>query len=151
MRYKRQKGVKRGPVKSNKARVDGLTFASGLERNMYMLLKQHGLFDKYEGETFELIPPFTLPQEVWEKQSNGKGAFKVRNSNIRSMSYTPDFTSHDYIIETKGRANESFPLRYKAFKQWCYLNKDTRTLYKPQNQADCLLVIEDILKKRNND
>ena len=145
-KYKRKKG----PVVSKKVEVDDIVFASGLEKNMYLLLKEHGLYDKYEGETFELIPPFTLKQEVWERQANGKGVFKVRNSSIRSMSYTPDFTSHDYIIETKGRANESFPIRYKAFKQWCYLNNDTRTLYKPQNQKENMMVVEDILKKRNN-
>ena len=139
---------KRGPVVAKKSEADGISFASGLEKNMYLLLKEHGLFDKYEGETFELIPSFVLPQEVWERQSNGQGAFKIRSSNIRNMSYTPDFTSYDYIIETKGRANEAFPIRYKAFKQWCYLNNDTRTLYKPQNQKENLMVVEDILKKR---
>ena len=32
---------------------------------------------------------------------------------ILNIKYTPDFIGKDFIIETKGRANESFPLRWK--------------------------------------
>ena len=34
-----------------------------------------------------------------------------------TIKYTPDFIGKDFIIETKGRANESFPLRWKLFKR----------------------------------
>ena len=33
------------------------------------------------------------------------------------IKYTPDFIGEDFIIETKGRANESFPIRWKLFKR----------------------------------
>jgi hypothetical protein len=35
---------------------------------------------------------------------------------VLNIKYTPDFIGEDFIIETKGRANESFPLRWKMFK-----------------------------------
>ena len=40
---------------------------------------------------------------------------------ILPIKYTPDFIGKGFIIETKGRANESFPMRWKMFKK--YINK----------------------------
>ena len=37
---------------------------------------------------------------------------------ILNIKYTPDFVSDSFIIECKGRANESFPLRWKMFKKY---------------------------------
>ncbi len=50
--YKRKR--KRGPVQSKKVSYDGINFASGLERYMYMALKNAKIKSKYEGETFVL-------------------------------------------------------------------------------------------------
>ena len=52
--YKR----KRGPVQSKKITYDGITFASGLERYMYMALKKANIKALYEGQTFELVEGF---------------------------------------------------------------------------------------------
>ena len=128
--------------------ADGITFASKLERYMYMALKQADLFEKYEGETFELQQAFQIPNLVYERMANGKGEFKLRSSSIRNIKYTPDFTGIDYIIETKGHANMAFPLRYKMFKKWLFDNQDTRTLYKPQNHKQCDSVIQLIKQLR---
>ena len=141
---------KKGPVRAKAISYDGFNFASGLERYCYMALKKANLFDKYEGESFELQASFQLENAIYERQANGKGEFRQRSSNIRNISYTPDFTSHDYIIETKGRANEAFPLRYKMFKEWLYLNDDKRTLYKPQNQREIDIMIDVIRERRKN-
>ena len=46
-RYKRKKG----PVNSKKITVDGITFASGLERYMYQALKDANIKAQYEGKT----------------------------------------------------------------------------------------------------
>ena len=53
------------------------------------------------------------------------------------IKYTPDFIGDDFIIETKGRANESFPMRWKLFKRLSNEQFPTVTLYKPQNQKEC--------------
>ena len=42
-----------------------------------------------------------------------------------------------FIIECKGRANESFPLRWKMFKKYVQEHLPNVTLYKPQNQKEC--------------
>ena len=115
--YKRR-SKKRGPVQAKKISYDGINFASGLERYMYMGLKKAKLKFKYEGETFELIKGFEFINECIERQSNGKGEFKNRgNKKILNIKYTPDFVGKDFIIECKGRANESFPMRWKLFKR----------------------------------
>ena len=146
--YKRRR--KRGPVQSKKVSYDGINFASGLERYMYMALKNNKIKAKYEGETFVLLAGFHFENEVYERCSNGKGNYQNRGcKRILPIKYTPDFIGDDFIIETKGRANESFPMRWKLFKKWITDNGDKRVLYKPQNQSECDKVIDIILQKRS--
>lgn len=141
---------KRGPVRSKKVSIDGINFASGLEKYMYLALKKAKIPAIYEGETFELQPAFELPFESYECQGNGKGEFINRgNKKILNIKYTPDFVGKHFIIETKGRANESFPMRWKLFKKYIAENKlEPFTLYKPQNQKECDMVVELILERQ---
>jgi hypothetical protein len=139
---------KRGPVRSKKVTFDGITFASGLEKYMYIALKKAKIKAKYEGQTYVLQEGFMLENKSYERQSNGKGEMVNRGSKkILPIKYTPDFIADSFIIECKGRANESFPLRWKMFKN--YINKHMKhvTLYKPQNQKECDEVINLILSK----
>ena len=144
----KKRSTKRGPVVSKKVIYDGVTFASGLEKYMYKALKEAGIEFQYEGVTFELLPSFIFENVSMERQSNGKGDFTNRGlKKILNLKYTPDFVGDTFIIETKGRANDSFPLRWKLFKKWMMDNKDYRTLYKPQNQSECDETIKLILVK----
>lgn len=146
-RFKKSK--KKGPVRAKKASADGIQFRSGLEKHTYLALKEAGLYEMYEVEVFQIIDGFTLPNLSIEKQANGKGEFVNRGGKkILGIKYTPDFTGFDYIIECKGRANESFPIRWKLFKRWLVNNGETRTLYKPQNQKDVAIMIKLILDGR---
>jgi len=144
-----RKARKKGPVVAKKVIYNGVTFASGLEKYMYKALKDAKIDFKYEGETFELLPGFNFSNDCYERQSNGKGDFINRGlKKVLNIKYTPDFIGEDFIIETKGRANESFPLRWKMFKYLMSIEEDKRALYKPQNQAECDKTIEIILGKR---
>ena len=140
---------KKGPVQSKKITYDNITFASGLERYMYIALKKAKIKALYEGETFELMEGFNFPFESYERCGNSKGDYKNRgNKKILNIKYTPDFVGRGFIIETKGRANESFPLRWKMFKKLVSENKiEPFVLYKPQNQKECDKTVELILKK----
>jgi hypothetical protein len=139
---------KRGPVRSKKVIFDGITFASGLEKYMYIALKKAKIKSRYEGETFTLQEGFMFENESYERQSNGKGDMVNRGSKrILPIKYTPDFVSDSFIIECKGRANESFPIRWKMFKNYVKNNLPRVTLYKPQNQKECDKVVELILIK----
>lgn len=140
---------KKGPVVAKKVVYDGITFDSGLEKFMYTELKKAKIDFEYTAHTFELIPAFQFPNDSYERQSNGKKDYVNRGGKkILNIKYTPDFVGEDFIIETKGRANETFPMRWKIFKWWMTLNNDSRALYKPQNQAECTETINIILSKR---
>ena len=143
--YKR----KRGPVQSKKITYDGINFASGLERYMYMALKKAKIKALYEGQTFELVEGFDFPFEAYERCGNGKGVYKNRgNKKILNIKYTCEFIGKGFINDTKGRANESFPLRWKLFKKLITENRlGPFTLYKPHNQKECDETVSLILSK----
>ena len=145
-----RKSKKRGPVRAKKVSFDGIQFASGLEKYMYMALKKAKIKAKYEGATFVLQEDFKFNIDSYERQANGKGEMVNRGcKKIQPIRYTPDFIDmNEFIIETKGRANESFPLRWKMFKQLVKEQHPHVTLYKPQNQKECDKVVELILTKR---
>ena len=144
-KYKRKKG----PVRSKKVTFDGITFASGLEKYMYTALKKAKIKSEYEGQTYELQEGFMFDVDSYERQGNGKGDMVNRGrKKILNIKYTPDFISNSFIIECKGRANESFPIRWKMFKKYVKERIPHVTLYKPQNQKECDKVVELILTKR---
>ena len=145
----RRKTRKKGPVRAKKISYDGHNFASGLERYMYMGLKKAKIKAKYEGETFVLINGFHFENESYERQANSKGDFTNRGSKrILPIKYTPDFIGEDFIIECKGRPNESFPIRWKLFKKLMTEQFPGYVLFKPQNQKECDRVVEIILQKK---
>ena len=147
-RFKR----KRGPVRAKKVMYDGITFASGLEKYMYMSLRKAKIKAAYEGITYEIFPGFMFDNESYERQANGKGDLVNRGcKKILGIKYTPDFIglTDEFIIECKGRANDTFPMRWKLFKKYVKDNLPHVILYKPQNQKECDKVVELILKKRN--
>jgi len=134
---------KRGPVVSKKVTVDGIKFASGLEAYMYRALKKAKIKAQYEKRSFELQPSFEFNNSSYERQSNGKGDMINRgNKKVLSISYTPDFEGTNFIIECKGRANESFPIRWKLFKKVIADNYPNVRLFKPQKQNECDEVVK---------
>ena len=146
---KKFKRKKRGPVVSKKITFDGITFSSGLEKYMYIALKKAKIHAVYEGQTYEIFEGFDFPNKAYERCGNGKGNYKNRGSKkILNIKYTPDFIGKGFIIETKGRANESFPLRWKLFKKVVKRDYPHVIIYKPQNQKECDKTAELILEKR---
>ena len=146
---KRYRSKKRGPVRSKKVTFDGIQFASGLEKYMYIALKKAKIKSKYEGQTYIIQEGFEFNNKSYERQANGKGQMINRgNKKILPIKYTPDFIRDSFIIECKGRANESFPIRWKMFKKYVKANLKHVTLYKPQNQKECDEVINLILSSK---
>ena len=146
-KYKRKKG----PVRSKKVTFDGITFASGLEKYMYIALKNANIYAEYEGATFVLQEDFIFDIDSYERQSNGKGEMVNRGQKkIQNIKSTPAFVRASFIIECKGRANESFPIRWKLFKNFIKNDMPHVILYKPQNQKECDKVIELIIKNKLN-
>ena len=146
---KRRIKRKKGPVRSKKVTFDGIKFASGLEKYMYIALKKAKINAEYEGATFVLQEDFKFEIDSYERQANGKGDMVNRGQKkIQSIKYTPDFVSSSFIIECKGRANESFPLRWKMFKKFIKNDMPHVTIYKPQNQKESDKVVELIIKNK---
>ena len=146
---KKKYSKKRGPVRAKKVSFDGIQFASGLELYMYKALKEANIVNEYESASYTLLNGFDFEGICFEKQANGKGDYKNRGcKRILPIKYTPDFIGDDFIIETKGRGNESFPMRWKLFKQLIVRQFPGVTLYKPQNQKECDETISIILSKR---
>ena len=149
MRRGYRKSKKRGPVRAKKVTFDGIQFASGLEKYMYKALKEAKIKATYEGQTYVLQEAFIFDVDSYERQANGKGEMVNRGQKkILNIKYTPDFISDSFIIECKGRANESFPIRWKMFKKYVKNNLSHVTLYKPQNQKECDEVIQLITKNQ---
>jgi hypothetical protein len=139
----------KGPVRAKKVSLDGITFSSGLELYMYKALKEARIFAMYEGATYELQEEFMFDIDCYERQGNGKGDMVNRGQKkILNIKYTPDFVAPTFIIECKGRANESFPIRWKMFKKHVKEHIPHVILYKPQNQKECDKVIELIIKNK---
>ena len=144
---KNTKTKRKGPVRAKRVMHDGITFASGLERYMYEALKKAGIETEYEGQTYTVLEGFEFHNDSYERQSNGKGEITNRgNKRILPIKYTPDFVGDGFIIECKGRANESFPMRWKMFKRYVKDNLPDVTLYKPQSQKECDWVVSKILE-----
>jgi len=129
---------KKGPVQSKAINYDGINFKSGLEKSMWIALKEANIKAEYEPTSFILTPKFHFKQKSYERQSDGKGDYIDRGDKvIRGITYKPDFVGEGFIIETKGRANDAFPLRWKLFKQYLMDSKVNVVLFKPQNKAEC--------------
>jgi hypothetical protein len=149
MTSKKRYSKKRGPVRAKKVSFDGIQFASGLEKYMYIALQKAKVKAKYEGQTYVLQEAFAFETDSYERQANGKGDMVNRGQKkILNIKYTPDFISDSFIIECKGRANESFPLRWKMFKKYVKERIPHVTLYKPQNQKECDEVVRLIIKNK---
>ena len=138
----------KGKVRSRKVEIDGIKFQSRLEGYMYECLKDLVIPFEYEKHKYTLFEGFHFPNISFERQANGKGDMINRGEKrILPITYKPDFVGKNFIIECKGHANESFPLRWKMFKR---LVKDTMpdvTLYKPQKKSECEEVAKLILER----
>ena len=139
---KKRKYKSRAKVKNvKKGTYKGINFQSNLELHCYKKLELEKIPVKYEEETFTIFPATVYPQACYEgttKRLYNKG------SKIRPITYTPDFVDPKgkWIIETKGYANESFPLRWKLFKKHLKDNNLQYVLFLPRNKKQVDEVIE---------
>ena len=139
---KRVKKIGKTKVKNaKKSSYDGKNFQSNLELYCYKQLEEAEILVDYEEHTFTIFPATVYPQACYEgttKKLYNKG------SKIRPITYTPDFVDPNgkFIIETKGYANESFPLRWKLFKKHLKDNDHRYVLFMPRNKKQVDEVVE---------
>ena len=100
--------------KSAKKRSLG-KYKSGLEKSCADLLAESGISFTYETHEYMLVDKFKYPGTYWKMTAKKKDLSDRTDSTVLPIKYTPDFVSNNFIIECKGRANESFPMRWKLF------------------------------------
>ena len=154
MSYKRRRGkpISAKPKKKRDLNFKGTEYKSGLELTMAKLLDAAKIEFKYEPHSFNLIESFDFPFKCYERR--GKGDMIDRGGKkVLGIKYTPDFVGRDFIIETKGFANESFPIRWKLFKQLLAKSEkadpDKLIIYKPQKISECEEVVKLIKHHRD--
>jgi hypothetical protein len=154
MAYKRKKGSAIVKNRKKSYSFKGIEYKSGLERNMAMLLTSANIPFEYESKKFAVMDSFQFPFKSYERQANGKGDMIDRGlKKVQGVSYKPDFIGEGFIIETKGYANESFPLRWKMFKKILVddeYDPDALIIYKPQCISECEKVIK-LIQEHNNE
>ena len=132
----------RSKVKNVKKQTyKGITFQSKLELYCYKTLNSFKIPVDYEKTTFTIFDALVYPQACYE---GTKKKLYNKGSKIRAITYTPDFVDPEgkWIIETKGYANESFPLRWKLFKKHLKDTKQQYVLFMPRNKAQVDEVVE---------
>jgi len=142
----RKKGKKH--VNSKRKTVDGINFQSTLEAQMYVLLRDAGIKFGYESKTYETLNPTEYTEECWER-ARRTSKLMIDRRKVTGVKYTPDFIADDesWFIECKGRANESFPIRWKLFKNMLLGWKKQPIIFKPMKLSDCQQVIKILLEK----
>lgn len=91
---------------ATKVVYNGIRFDSKLEAECYQLLQSYGI-------PFVLKPRYVLQEK-----------FVYLSEHIRSIEMEPDFylPEHDLIVETKGFANDVYPVKVKMLKHFLWVN-----------------------------
>jgi len=127
--------------------VDNISFKSKLEVFCYRKLKESGIPFEYEVHKFVLFEGFRPNFHSYFPDKLGD--MQLDLGKIRDMTYTPDFVGSNWIIETKGKANDVYPVKLKFFRRWLEGNSKYKMFLEPHNQKQILQCIE-IIKQISN-
>lgn len=122
---------------------DGINFKSKLEVFCYKKLKEHNIPFEYEKHKFTLFEGFKPSFHCYFPNKLGK--LELDLTKLRSTTYTPDFVGDYWIVETKGRSNDLYPVKLKLFRE--LIEKDSKyknykLFIEPHNQNQILQAIE---------
>ena len=143
---KRKKGNKK--VRNATTKVyKGIKFRSKLELFTYIKLEEAGIKALYEKKKFTLMEGFYFDAISIEPSTRAetRGQFLENEYKVRDITYTPDFVDPNgkWIIEVKGYANDTFPMKWKMFKNHLQNSEeDIPILYLPKNQGHVLKVVD---------
>ena len=89
-----------------------------------------------------------LDDQIKQKERKSESLKIEAMRQLVVLKYTPDFCGKDFIIETKGRQDKLFNLRWNLFVRHKAANDDMRPLYMPKNKKECEEVVRLILENR---
>lgn len=121
---------KKGKVRNaTKVIHEGILFDSKLELYFYTLLKYYKI-------DFKLKPEYVLVE-----------SFKYMGESVRPMKMYPDFHLTDYniLVDTKGFANEVFPIKLKLLKQLLYQSGEQIRFVVIKNKKEAEAFIKTLL------
>lgn len=131
---KRQKKKKEGKVRNaTPTEYNGIKFRSKLEVYTYKKLREAEISADYEQHRFELLPAFVA----------------LSGKKYRAMTYLPDFVGKDFIIECKGFANDTWPLRKKLFEYALVRNNLQYNFYEVHTQKEVDALVLNLKTKQN--
>lgn len=133
-------------VSSIKSEYDGIKFDSQLEIFCYKSLKEANLEFEYTNTTYTIVDAFECTGDSFEADKRKGPSVYKKSKKLQSIKYTPDFVGENWIIETKGRANELWPMRLKLFKKYLTDNNLKYDIYIPSNRfqvQECIKMIID--------
>ena len=97
--------------------VDGITFRSKFESNVYLYLKSKGITPQFESERFVLTDDIPIGKIRYYNRIGRNYVRMMRRP--RPITYTPDisfiYKGYKVYIEVKGYMNDTFPLKAKMF------------------------------------
>ena len=119
---------------------DGINFKSKLEVFCYRKLKENGISFGYEKNKFLLFEGFKPTFHSYFP--NKAGDMEVDTTKLRDTTYTPDFVGDNWILETKGKANDVYPVKLKMFRKLLEGHNKYKVFMEPHNQKQVLQCIE---------
>jgi hypothetical protein len=121
---------------SIKCSYEDIVFKSRLEMNFYKRAVTRGLNVLYEPEKIVLMRGFKLDGKTMFYTPSKSKVIENNTKKLLDITYTPDFIiendKYKFFIDTKGFANDVYPVKRKLFL-WClyapfyYINKDKQT------------------------
>lgn len=106
-------------------------------------MEEEGIPFAYEPKSVTLVPSFSFENISFEKR--GK-KFKLANTNIRAITYKPDFVGEGWVMETKGFRRPAFDIRWKLYKRVLAESGEEILLLMPSNQEEtniCARIIKE--------
>lgn len=146
--YKRTKKNKSDTSTNKKVKnaqitiYDNIKFKSRLEVYAYKKLKEAGFEFGYETTTFTLWEGFK-PINVEYYKPNTKGDIVMVEKKVQNITYTPDFVGNGWILETKGRENDAYPIKCKMFRKLIE-NSEYKLFLEPHSQKHVDICIQQI-------
>ena len=137
-------------INAIKSTIDGVDFDSQLEVYCYTKLKENNIPFTFHETTYTLSPSFKYIGECYEPDKRKGTGLYLKSNNLQSIKYTPDFVGNNWVIETKGKPNENFPMRLKLFKKYLLENGLRYDIYIPKNRKQVDETIEIIKSKLTN-
>jgi hypothetical protein len=152
-------------VKNAKIHIfNDIKFKSGLELFCYKALTENNINFIYQPAAVVLQEKFETEFKCYENSGKIyrdedkkiiKSTKRFDNINfVRPITYTPDFSGllGEWIIETKGYANDSFPIKWKLYKKTLVRRGFDGPLMKPTNQSEveaCIRIIQSYYEKQS--